>query len=142
MLSFIFSGKDCTDGTGAGAKYYTGTKSVTRGGYTCQRWDKNSPHKKNPTFSIKENFPEKDLTKASNYCRQPSATQQQPWCYTTSSRKRWDYCDVPRCKGENNIIPTFCGLIHHINIYKTAYFGPKKKQLVVFLSARFCLEDS
>ena len=33
-----------------------------------------------------------------NYCRDPDG-EKQPWCYTTDSTKRWEYCPVPTCQG-------------------------------------------
>jgi len=48
-----------------------------------------------------KNFPEGDLKKAVNYCRNPDNEPEGPWCYTTNASVRWDYCDVPGCyKGE------------------------------------------
>lgn len=31
-----------------------------------------------------------------NYCRNPN-NELMPWCYTTDTGKRWEYCNVPRC---------------------------------------------
>lgn len=31
-----------------------------------------------------------------NYCRNPD-NQRKPWCYTTDSETRWEYCQVPTC---------------------------------------------
>uniref|UniRef100_A0A3B4B8Z0 Kringle domain-containing protein n=1 Tax=Periophthalmus magnuspinnatus TaxID=409849 RepID=A0A3B4B8Z0_9GOBI len=31
-----------------------------------------------------------------NYCRNPDGDPR-PWCFTTSSTKRWDFCSIPRC---------------------------------------------
>uniref|UniRef100_A0A3Q3Q4N6 Kringle domain-containing protein n=1 Tax=Monopterus albus TaxID=43700 RepID=A0A3Q3Q4N6_MONAL len=32
-----------------------------------------------------------------NYCRNPDG-ESRPWCFTTSTSKRWDFCSIPRCK--------------------------------------------
>ena len=32
-----------------------------------------------------------------NYCRNPTDKYSDVWCYTTSTTKRWDWCDVPSC---------------------------------------------
>ena len=39
-------------------------------------------------------YPNSDLT--SNYCRNPDG-ELGPWCYTTDSKKRWEYCGIPKC---------------------------------------------
>ncbi len=31
-----------------------------------------------------------------NYCRNPD-NERMPWCYTTDSETRWEYCKVPSC---------------------------------------------
>ncbi|KAF6723175.1 Plasminogen [Oryzias melastigma] len=73
---------------------YRGKASVTESGYTCQRWDSQSPHSHgyNP-----DALPEKYLEE--NYCRNPDGDPR-PWCFTTSASKRWDYCAIPRCTSE------------------------------------------
>ena len=40
-------------------------------------------------------YPNSDLT--SNYCRNPDGEPNGPWCYTTDSKKRWEYCGIPKC---------------------------------------------
>lgn len=80
--------------------------SITVSGYSCQRWDRNWPHIKNADASNEDNFPEKSLTAAENYCRQPEDGEYAPWCYTTDLSKRWEYCDVKKCEGKNlNLSP-------------------------------------
>ena len=32
-----------------------------------------------------------------NYCRNPGASKDSPWCYTLDDSKEWEYCDVPVC---------------------------------------------
>ncbi|NP_001098315.1 plasminogen isoform X1 [Oryzias latipes] len=84
-------GEDCIHCNG---EDYRGKASITENGYTCQRWDSQSPHSHgyNP-----DAIPEKYLEE--NYCRNPDGDPR-PWCFTTSSSKRWDYCAIPRCTSE------------------------------------------
>uniref|UniRef100_A0A3B3T3H8 Plasminogen n=1 Tax=Paramormyrops kingsleyae TaxID=1676925 RepID=A0A3B3T3H8_9TELE len=70
---------------------YRGKTSTTENGYTCQRWDSQKP---NAHGYIPEVIPEKFLEE--NYCRNPDG-EPRPWCFTTSSAKRWDYCAIARC---------------------------------------------
>ncbi|XP_051020199.1 plasminogen [Acomys russatus] len=78
----------CLKGRG---ENYRGTMSVTVSGKTCQRWSEQTPQKHNRT---PENFPCKNLEE--NYCRNPDG-ETAPWCYTTDSQLRWEYCEIPSC---------------------------------------------
>ncbi|KAA0721810.1 Apolipoprotein(a) [Triplophysa tibetana] len=71
---------------------YRGNVSITESGYTCQRWDSQTPHHHNYVLSILQNLRE-------NYCRNPGGDPR-PWCYTTDPSKRWEYCSIPRCTTE------------------------------------------
>ena len=76
---------------------YNDVVSTTVTGRTCQKWNKKVPH--DPYYTPNPlNFPEKSLSAAENYCRNPDGSQA-PWCYTTDPDKRWEYCDVPYCDG-------------------------------------------
>ncbi|NP_032903.3 plasminogen precursor [Mus musculus] len=79
----------CLKGRG---ENYRGTVSVTVSGKTCQRWSEQTPHRHNRT---PENFPCKNLEE--NYCRNPDG-ETAPWCYTTDSQLRWEYCEIPSCE--------------------------------------------
>ncbi|XP_029421083.1 plasminogen [Nannospalax galili] len=79
----------CLKGRG---ESYRGTVSVTVSGKTCQRWSEQTPQKHNRT---PENFPCKNLEE--NYCRNPDG-ETAPWCYTTDSKVRWEYCSIPSCE--------------------------------------------
>ncbi|XP_022097591.1 uncharacterized protein LOC110982961 isoform X2 [Acanthaster planci] len=70
---------------------YRGRVSQTRGGIQCQSWGVQYPHEHTVT-------PQANAHRGigmHNYCRNPD-DDSHPWCYTTSSQKRWDYCDVGR----------------------------------------------
>ncbi len=68
---------------------YRGHKSTTVSGRTCQKWTSQTPNipnytpEKNPGTGLGDH----------NYCRNPDGDTQ-PWCYTTDSNTRWDFCDV------------------------------------------------
>ncbi|XP_069370993.1 plasminogen [Paralichthys olivaceus] len=73
---------------------YRGKISTTENGFTCQRWDSQAPHNHGYFPSA---LPEKYLEE--NYCRNPDGDPQ-PWCFTTSPSKKWDFCSIPRCTSE------------------------------------------
>merc|ERR1712166_929378 len=73
--------------TGTKGSGYRGCQQKTRGGFTCQDWSLQSPHKHSNTPSAK---PGKGLEGA--YCRNPSNSAT-IYCYTTSDKKRWEYCN-------------------------------------------------
>lgn len=52
-------------------------------GDPCQRWDSRTPHSHKCG----------ELADHENHCRNPD-DDNSPWCYTTSSDKRYDYCTV------------------------------------------------
>ncbi|KAK3087884.1 hypothetical protein FSP39_012023 [Pinctada imbricata] len=70
---------------------YQGVVSTTKTGRECQRWDSQFPHDhKYSSLSAHENF-----------CRNPNGEQPFPWCYTTDSKIKWDYCDIERCSSSH-----------------------------------------
>ncbi|XP_049913613.1 plasminogen [Epinephelus moara] len=80
---------ECVNGVGTD---YRGTKSKTKTGKICQRWEAKYPHRPNMT---PESHPRADLE--SNFCRNPDSDSGGPWCYTTDSNTRWEHCNVPSC---------------------------------------------
>ncbi|XP_076976893.1 apolipoprotein(a)-like [Tamandua tetradactyla] len=78
----------CLKGQG---ESYRGKVAVTVSGHTCQHWNVQTPHNHKWT---PENFPCKNLIE--NYCRNPGDGTA-PWCYTTNSEVRWEYCKIPSC---------------------------------------------
>jgi len=44
-----------------------------------------------------EDFPEKSMKLAKNYCRNPTRDPRGPWCYTLEPNIIDDECDVPLC---------------------------------------------
>uniref|UniRef100_A0A8C0ZAI0 Plasminogen n=1 Tax=Cyanistes caeruleus TaxID=156563 RepID=A0A8C0ZAI0_CYACU len=84
-------GRQCLSGRG---EDYRGTVSVTEYGNTCQHWSSQSPHRHART---PENYPCQSLDE--NYCRNPDG-EQRPWCYTTNTTARWEYCNIPSCDSD------------------------------------------
>ena len=83
---------------------YRGTQFKTRKGHICQAWKDQSPHKHDYTpdeypdagleeVTVTVDGAEKKYTIKQGVCRDPS-NRGDPWCYTTSSDKEWDYCDI------------------------------------------------
>ncbi|XP_071944842.1 plasminogen-like [Antedon mediterranea] len=73
----------------ANAVDYRGVVSQTVSGKTCQRWTSQYPqsHTRTPY-----NYPTSGLGDHS-FCRNPDNSKT-AWCYTTDSKKRWEYCNV------------------------------------------------
>ena len=92
---------------------YRGTLSKTKSGHTCQPWSSQSPHTHTRT---PRNYPNAGLV--SNFCRNPGDISGGPWCYTTSTNKRWEYCDVKMCGKHSisNLLVTLINLKFLINI--------------------------
>ena len=89
-------------------KDYRGVVTWTNGGShgvarRCNNWENQSPHKHTMTPS---NRPGTGLGMHS-YCRNPDNMSGGPWCYTTDSSIRWQYCNVgdPKpCPGAGKLI--------------------------------------
>ncbi|KAM9316694.1 plasminogen [Gastrophryne carolinensis] len=73
-------------------KTYRGTTYMTISGKICQHWSSMVPHSHSKT---PENYPDAGLER--NYCRNPD-NDKGPWCYTTDSKVRWEYCNVKKCE--------------------------------------------
>ena len=76
-------------------KEYTGTIAVTNTGKTCQPWSSQRPHPHARIYP--EDFPDANVTEASNFCRNPAERPEGPWCLTMDSSTRWEYCDIHFC---------------------------------------------
>jgi len=78
-------------------KEYRGDVNKTRAGANCRPWaDKlksDGLEGWHPTWS---GAAEKGIG-YHNYCRNPDNEPGGPWCYTTDTNKRWDYCNVEMC---------------------------------------------
>lgn len=71
---------------------YRGVVNTTENGYTCQRWDLQTPneHSYGP-----ESKSCRGTEGGHNYCR--TNGESRPWCYTVDG-PRWEYCDIPVCE--------------------------------------------
>ncbi|EDV25033.1 uncharacterized protein TRIADDRAFT_25018 [Trichoplax adhaerens] len=70
-------------------EYYRGSQRITKSGLLCQKWSSQIPHAHTYTPG---NNPQSGLE--ANYCRNPTLNAITPWCYTKSTFKRWEYCDI------------------------------------------------
>lgn len=71
---------------------YRGYASTTESGKTCQLWDSQMPHRHSWTT---EAYRHAGLD--GNYCRNPDGLRERPWCLTTDSSKKWEYCSIKTC---------------------------------------------
>ena len=68
-------------------------------------------------FVTANRYPFSDLT--SNYCRNPS-DDIRPWCFTTDSGIKWEYCGIPKCTGGK-----------YKNVYIQYMYKPKLERIIV-----------
>ena len=86
---------------------YVGTVSVTENGLPCQRWDSQFPHRHD--FGDRpDDFPDGDVSDASNYCRNPDGQAAGLWCYTRDPQVKQENCGIPTCIGQCTAV---CGRI-------------------------------
>ena len=79
--------KDCFSGNVGEYQYKEGKRlSVTKNGFTCQRWDEDYPH------NARGNAPFAPKLRANNFCSDHDG--EPAWCYTTDPEQRYDLCDV------------------------------------------------
>ncbi|XP_046563462.1 uncharacterized protein LOC124272332 [Haliotis rubra] len=77
---------------------YKGRVNMTVSGLACRRWDSVSSATAIPEEKFSAGAPE-------NYCRSPEGSESvtgtvvRPWCYTTDSNVKWEYCPVGLCSG-------------------------------------------
>uniref|UniRef100_S4R938 Kringle domain-containing protein n=1 Tax=Petromyzon marinus TaxID=7757 RepID=S4R938_PETMA len=88
LPSTALFGQDCV----FGSRGYRGAQAVTSGGKTCQAWASQSPHRHQ---FVPANYTDADLSLG--YCRNPDGDLAGPWCYTTDSATRWQYCGIAHC---------------------------------------------
>ncbi|KAL5247120.1 hypothetical protein ACHWQZ_G019096 [Mnemiopsis leidyi] len=77
-----------------GFAVYNGTRSETKTGRECMRWNQQRPHGHYFTPDV---FASRGIGEH-NYCRDPDS-EGKPWCYTMDPEKRWEFCGVPKCEG-------------------------------------------
>lgn len=66
---------------------YRGCQTKTISGRTCQKWTVQTPHRHSRTPARYKSHGLGDH----NYCRNPDG-ESYLWCYTTDTRKRWEFC--------------------------------------------------
>ena len=86
----------CDESLSGDGADYRGCQSTTRSGFMCQAWGLLTPHQHSHTPEANPGYGMADTPgygmASNNYCRNPNG-EEQIWCYTTSPKQRWDYCD-------------------------------------------------
>ncbi|XP_076666475.1 plasminogen isoform X2 [Andrena cerasifolii] len=76
---------------------YRGSIAKTISDIRCQAWYTEEPmHEVSKDISDND-FPERSMKSARNYCRNPTGDVRGPWCYTVDPSLIDDKCDVPLC---------------------------------------------
>jgi len=73
---------------------YAGCQTHTESGRLCQKWVSQSPHKHNIVSRRNDadaTIPVSEQHWDHNFCRNPTDAYK-IWCYTTDSKKKWEYC--------------------------------------------------
>lgn len=76
---------------------YMGDISKTESGIRCQSWSMQNPIHSIDQSYTGDKFPERSVTKAKNYCRNPSLHPAGPWCYSIDRELINDTCGIPLC---------------------------------------------
>jgi integrin beta 3 len=77
---------------------YVGTQTMTSSGRICQQWARQVPHAHH--YTNDREFPDRTVTRASNYCRNPDKRAAGQWCYTQDPGVEWEACNIPLCQGK------------------------------------------
>ena len=70
---------------------YQGRRTCSFTGKTCQRWDSHG-------YTNAALFPDSSVAAAGSYCRDPGATNGQPWCYIDTDVT--EICEIPECSSK------------------------------------------
>ena len=71
---------------------YKGKLNVTRTGYSCRSWaDQNVL-----SFNA-DDFADNSVQEASNFCRNPAGSKQEPWCFVDDPDVYWETCQIFNC---------------------------------------------
>ncbi|XP_017755449.1 PREDICTED: uncharacterized protein LOC108547430 [Eufriesea mexicana] len=76
---------------------YRGAIAKTAGDIRCQYWYTDEPIHEVSKDITDNDFPEKSMKIAKNYCRNPTRDSRGPWCYTLEPSLIDDECDIPLC---------------------------------------------
>ena len=84
----------CMRGDGRG---YRGTVTVTQSWVPCQSWNSQSPHQHPMAPGLFISDLDDRYNPHHGYCRNPGGLGRRPWCYTTKTTLRWEYCNITKC---------------------------------------------
>lgn len=69
---------------------FLGELSETWTGFRCRRWEMT-------VIFDDDDFPDLSTKRANNFCRNPNADPDGPWCYIDGGKQKKDTCNVPLC---------------------------------------------
>lgn len=69
---------------------FVGNLSETQTGSRCRRWE-------TITGFTDDDFPDLSVQKARNFCRNPNADPNGPWCHIHSAKHKKDTCNILLC---------------------------------------------
>ncbi|XP_047432201.1 prothrombin [Mugil cephalus] len=133
----IFLVRQCIEGqcvSGQGFNYQ-GDVNITKSGRPCQHWRYSFPHPISREFNVSE--PGSILKE--NFCRNPDARSDGPWCFTQDPTVQKESCRVPRC-GEDFVPPTLAPKPVQTGTCLPSYGIDYVGDLSVTLGGHTCLE--
>lgn len=75
---------------------YVGAAATTLSGYPCAKW---RDIRIFSAYGFIEydavSFPDEHVDH--NYCRNPLAGKERPWCHSTHPDQDWEFCPLPKC---------------------------------------------
>jgi len=133
---------------------YDGFQSRTKSGKICQSWNSHVGvyplTAATPAEPVTDqNFPEKSVLAARNYCRNPDRDSKGPWCFT-GNRDPYasDFCNIPICGGfssscilERTDFPGFPLAIANSNADIFGHHSNNCDRLHLPVSSHGCLPD-
>lgn len=94
----------CIPGDFSDGRDYRGTLDHTMDGYTCQKWSSQYPWAHNLlSYPYNGTGNNTEGLGDHNFCRNPEGDRRsRPWCYTTKSKYKWQYCDISICSKKDS----------------------------------------
>ncbi|KAL3876469.1 hypothetical protein ACJMK2_034312 [Sinanodonta woodiana] len=115
---------------------YRGRRTCTQSGYSCQRWDSQTPN--SHPYTTANYFPDSTVSAAGAYCRDPNNSGQ-PWCYTTNPNVTYEPCGIRQCSTGDLEMDNFVRVESDVTGYTTNTSFPDRNAISC---GRYCGRDS